>query len=241
MDHHEDKAALYIFDETVGPKNSDHTISYLTDYLCKSLPQWVQRVHIFLDNAGCTNKNFFLMAWAMELVQQGVIGFLRISFMIAGHTKFAVDQLFSRTAKAYTDSDVFTGEELAEVMSAYATVTTDDGQRVLLWRDVIPKKYSKLPGIQELHDFIIVKQHETGIAAMRARERCYGGSIHPTPMKIISGDPQDSIFPHESNNYLAKNRIRDLNSSKVKHLQQMYENFIPEHRRLRILDKYNNT
>ena len=72
------------------------------------------------------------MSWAMELVQQGVINFLQISFMVAGHTKFTVDQLFSQTAKAYNDSDVFTVEDLAGIMSAYATVVVDDGHHVLI-------------------------------------------------------------------------------------------------------------
>ena len=238
VDHCEGQATIYLFDETVGPKNTDHTVSYLTNYLQKSLPPWLKRVHIFLDNAGSTNKNYYLMAWAMEIVQQGIVDFLRISFMIAGHTKFTVDQLFSQTAKAYNESDVFTTEELAQVMSAHATIIIDDGHRVLTWRENIPSKYSKLPGIQELHDFIIVKQPDAGIAAMKVRERCYEGSIHPSPLKVTSGDPHDSIIPQESENYLALNRIRELHSSKVKNLQQMYRNFIPETRRLGILDKY---
>ena len=42
----------------------------------------------------------------MELVQQGVMDFIRVSFMVAGHTKFEPDRLFSMTAKAYASSDV---------------------------------------------------------------------------------------------------------------------------------------
>ena len=109
---------------------------------------------------------------------------------------------------------------------------------MLTWRENIPSKYSKLPGIQELHDFIIVKQPDAGIAAMKVRERCYEGSIRPSPLKVTSGDPHDSIIPQESENYLALNRIRELHYSKVKNLQQMYRNFIPETRCLGIFDKY---
>ena len=122
--------------------------------------------------------------------------------------------------------------------AAHATIIIYDGHRVLTWRENIPSKYSKLPGIQELHDFIVVKQQDTGIAAMKVRERCYEGSIQPSPLKVTSGDPHDSIIPQESENYLALNRIREFHSSKVKNLQQMYRNFISEHRRLSILDKY---
>ena len=38
------------------------------------------------------------------------------SFLIAGHTKFDVDRMFSLTAKAYNASDVFDTQELLQVM-----------------------------------------------------------------------------------------------------------------------------
>ena len=85
-------------------------------------------------------------------------------------------------------------------MSAHATVIVDDGHRVLIWRDKLPSKYSKLPGIQELHDFVIVKHPDTAIATMKVRERCYEGNTHPSPLKVISGDPHVSIIPQESEN-----------------------------------------
>ena len=49
-------SAIYIFDERCGPKNTDHTISYIYHYL-STVPSWVRRVHLYLDNAGSTNKN----------------------------------------------------------------------------------------------------------------------------------------------------------------------------------------
>ena len=73
---------------------------------------------------------------------------------------------------------------------------------------------------------------------MKVRERCYEGNIRPSPLKVISGDPCVSIIPQESENYVALNRIRALTSSKIKHLQQMYRNFIPEHKRLALLERY---
>ena len=56
------KSAVYLFDERIGPKNTDHTVSYLTHYLT-SLPDFVRRLHL-LDNASSTNKKCFTMAWA---------------------------------------------------------------------------------------------------------------------------------------------------------------------------------
>ena len=81
--------------QRISPKNTDHTVSYLTHYLA-GLPDFVRRVHLFLDNASSTNKNCFTMAWAMEMIQQGKLDFIRVSFMIPGHTKFVSDLLFSK-------------------------------------------------------------------------------------------------------------------------------------------------
>lgn len=88
------------------------------------------------------------------MIQQDHLRFLRISFLLAGHTKFSLDLLFS---KAYNRSDVFNTSELKNIVAPYSEVVVDNGALVADWRDVLSKKYSKLPGIQKLHDFIYVK------------------------------------------------------------------------------------
>ena len=111
---------------TVGPKNTDHTISYIIHFL-STLPSWIKRIHLFLDNASSTNKNLYTMGWALEMVQQRRLDFIRVSFFIAGHTKFTPDLLFSKVAKTYNSSDVFTAKELSSIASQYATVSIDEG------------------------------------------------------------------------------------------------------------------
>ena len=44
----------------------------------------------------------------MEMVNNGELEHIHISFMIAGHTKFAPDRLFSTIGCAYKTEDVFT-------------------------------------------------------------------------------------------------------------------------------------
>ena len=61
VNHAQKVSTVYLFDERVGHKKTDHTICYLTDYLAK-LPSWISRVHLFLDNTSSTNKNCYLMA-----------------------------------------------------------------------------------------------------------------------------------------------------------------------------------
>lgn len=106
VNHATNNSAVYLFDERVGPKNTDHTVSYLSHYISQ-LPDWMRRIHLFLDNTCSTNKHWYAMAWAMEMVQQGKLDFLRVSFLIAGHTKFSPDMTFAKIAKSYNRSDVF--------------------------------------------------------------------------------------------------------------------------------------
>ena len=62
VDHRNEKGHLYLFSELIGPKNTNHTFSYLLHYLKSTdkVPRWIKRVHVFLDNAGSTNKNQYM-------------------------------------------------------------------------------------------------------------------------------------------------------------------------------------
>ena len=53
---------MYLFDERFGPKNTDHTVSFLTHYWRTISQQhpWIHRLAIFLDNATSTNQNKYL-------------------------------------------------------------------------------------------------------------------------------------------------------------------------------------
>ena len=157
VDHLDDSNYVSVFDERVGPKNTDHTVSLLSHYLFHSglVPQWVKCVCIFLDNATSTNKNRYLIGWAMELVQHKLLDHLRLPFMIVGHTKFAPDRLFSRIAKSYNASDVYNIGELVAIADQYATATKEDGTRILKWRQELEKKYAELDGIRKFHDFVL--------------------------------------------------------------------------------------
>lgn len=113
----------------------------------------------------------------MELVSRGVISHVHISFMIAGHTNFAPDRLFATIGSAYKVADVFTIGELKSLSAPSATTIIESGQNVLTWRDTLGEKYSDLPGVRKLHDFLFIKAH-TGQVVMKVREQCFNGRIH---------------------------------------------------------------
>ena len=98
----------------------------------------------------------YVMAWAMETVQHGKFDVIRISFMIAGHTKFSVDQLFSRVAQSYNRSDVFTTAELGNIAEPYCSMKIDTGGIVKQWRSLLTK-YTNMPGIRSFHKFVFAR------------------------------------------------------------------------------------
>lgn len=224
VNHREEEGFVYMFSELIGPKNTDHTFSYLLHYLKSSgkVPEWVKRVQIFMDNAGSTNKNKYLMAASLEVVQQGVLNFFRVSFMVAGHTKFAPDQMFAQIARTYYSSDIFNEKELNEVVSRHATVIMDTGRIVRSWREIVSEKYTNLPGIRDLHDFLAL--HNPGCSAiMKVRETCYSGTLADTPMKII--DESQIALPTVNHSYYALKRVKELSERKKRlaaNVQQLY-------------------
>ena len=78
VDHCNETKYIPVFDERIDPKNTDHTISLLLYYIRYSglVPHWVKRVSIFMDNAASTNKNRYLIGWALELVQHGIFNLM---------------------------------------------------------------------------------------------------------------------------------------------------------------------
>ena len=150
---------------------------------------------------------------------------------MAGHTKVSPDLLFSQIAKSYNQSDVFTTEELGEIIQRYATVTIDDGSLVCDWREPLSKKYSKFPGIRSQHDFVFAKSILSGQVISRTRPYCYTGSFTNATIRVLAGkDPEDDAIPGDEQTYHHMNKTRNISGSKRNNLVQMYRQFIPRER-----------
>ena len=167
-----------------------------------------------------------MIAWALEMVQHGKLDFLRVSFLIAGHTKFSPDLSFAKIAKDYNQSDVFNTEELKDVIALHADVVVDQGEIVCDWRTNLAK-YSKLPGIRTLHDFVIAKNSVTGSIVCKTRRLCCKGNFDNATMHVLAGHHIENVIPNAADNYFSKNKLRQLSDMKLTHLCQMSTSFIP--------------
>ena len=169
-----------------------------------------------------------MMAATLEVLQQNILDYFRISFMVVGHTKFAPDLLFSSTARDFYGSYVFNERELVAVMEQHASVVFDSGRIVRAWRETVMKKDSSLPGIRGLHDFLGLR-NRGGDAVMKVRDKCYTGTLKATPMKIATGmSASDRALPGVGQSYFALGMVKQLSESKQSHLNQICANFIPQ-------------
>lgn len=226
VDHRDESKYVAIFDEQVGPKNSDHTVSILRHYIRNSgrVPNWIRRVCIFLDNATSTNKNRYVIGWAMELVQQKELDYIRIAFLITGHTKFAPDRVFASIGNSYIHSDVFNIEDLVSVASSFCTAMEEKGETILHWREKLDEKYTELHGIRQYHDFVVNRNAE-GNAQLQVRERCDSGTFKLGSLKVRRDySPQTVSVPQPSSNYLISKR--PLSAEKLSDMNTMYSRFI---------------
>lgn len=119
----------------------------------------------------------------MEMVHQRYLDHLHISFLIAGHTKFAPDRLFSTIGSAYKCEDVFSIQGLQHICEQGGTTHIEDGSKVYMWREPLGGKYSNLPGVRKLHDFLVVCSHD-GRVVMKVRERIYTGAWSDSSLRL---------------------------------------------------------
>ena len=234
IDHREEQGVVYLFDERIGPKNTDHTVSFLSHYVetVSACHPWIKRLALFLDNATSTNKNKFMFAWAMELVSTGTINHIHISFMLAGHTKFAPDRLFATIGSAYKSSDIFTISELQALCAQTAQTIIENGEKVLAWRESLGEKYSDLPGVRKLHDFLIVRAHN-GQVVMKVREKCFTGEWRASPLKVVN-----PLAPGKPTVTYKDAHTHNIKQDKLAHMLTMFNRFIPPGRRPDYLPPY---
>ena len=122
--------------------------------------------------------------------------------------------------QSYNTSDAFTTAGLKETISQYADVIVDYGEIVFDWRSSMTK-YSKLPVIRNLHDFIFTK--------------------NPTMDKVIAKVRRTAVLEHLRMHpfmlSVVEMLLKMLSDSKLKNLDQMFKNFIPNNRWLPFLNK----
>ena len=111
-------------------------------------------------------------------------------------------------------------------------MTIDDGEKVRPWRASLDK-YSTLPGIRNLHDFVFARNPGCNVR-MKARRLCYKGLIQDSDFRVKRGHSlEESAIPTET--YKSTGQIRQITDTKLGHIRQMCDSFIPSERHMNIL------
>ena len=78
----------------------------------------------------------------------------------------------------------------------------------------------------------------TSVVLAKVRKLCYAGPFEQSPSHVLRGrDVKESVIPDlESNNYCVLGLTRTLTETKLKHLKQMYRDFISSNRHPTFLD-----
>ena len=140
-----------------------------------------------------------------------------------------------RLQKNYNRNDIFNTKELKGIIGLHADVVIDHGEIVSDWRTKLTK-YSKLPGIRSLHDFVFAKNPISDSILCKTRQLCYRGGFENGTIYLSPGrDAHENVIPDATESYSCKNKVRWLSDMKLTHLRQMSTSFIPNDHRFPFL------
>jgi len=206
-----------------GAKSSDHLLSYLL-LILNQLPIGCRRLQLCGDNAA-TIKSRYLLAWAMETVQSGVLDDIILTFMLPGHTKFAPDRLFSRLSAAFRPNDLFEIRDITRLAKPFATDTREvTVEELRSWRDAIDTKYGDVKGVRALRWFRV---HRTvqGDAVLDVSASAASSAVsNAVRREFVKLSQKGAIVTP------ARKSARGLDRKKLADLLLMYDRFIPNER-----------
>lgn len=230
VDHTLFKNAVYVFDERVaGSKKADTTISLIDHYIHQNLPPWARHICLFMDN-GATNKNQFIIQWAMELVARREYDSIRMCFFVPGHGKSDADRLFARISHAFAINDVFVTDHLLKLIQntigTNGTCIYADNRDIVNWKNLLSMKYTPLKDIKSHRDFLI-KHNNKGKVVVYFKECCYAGDyIQKNLLKDNENVVIDLKEESKKYTYEIKGMSPAISKEKEKDLIKMYDKFI---------------
>lgn len=230
VDHTLARNTVYVSDERAGgAKNADITISLIDHYLNHCIPSWARHVCLFMDN-GATNKNQFMIQWAMELVERNDYDSIRICFFVPGHGKSDADRLFSRISRTFNCNDVFVTDHLVsliqDTIGETGTCIQADNRDLVDWKHLLATKYLPFKDIKSYRDFWIVR-NDNGKIGVNYKESCYAGEYAFKDLKKrIVTKPMDLKEDLGNFTYRVKGLSPDLSPEKIRDLAKMYDRFI---------------
>lgn len=156
------KQVNYLIDESQSSgKGANVVISYLHDYL-ENFGLGETDLHLHADNCAGQNKNNSMMQYLLWRCMTKRHETIRLSFLIAGHTKFSPDCGFGlikrkfRRTKIDCLRDIQRVVDLSSEMNISRLVGSERGNTEVVtydWTNFLSQYYRKLKKIKQFHHF----------------------------------------------------------------------------------------
>ncbi|XP_065680363.1 uncharacterized protein LOC136094417 [Hydra vulgaris] len=111
------KGICYLWDESEGKRGANEINTALLDYM-KSLPVSVKRVTSFSDTCSGQNRNQFIVATMMYIVQTTHLECIDMKYMDSGHSYLEVDSMHSTIECSKSHQKIYTTREYEVLIAA---------------------------------------------------------------------------------------------------------------------------
>jgi hypothetical protein len=158
----------YLIDEADFLEKNANTVISLLDHFFEHHGVGETFAYLTADNCVGQNKNNALIQYLMYRVLMGLHTNIELSFLVVGHTKFSPDGYFGLIRHKYRRSNVYTYEQLAEVVEESSPnghnlcqVYADNHEPAIIyrnWSDWLAQYFNVIPNITSYHHFLISKQ-----------------------------------------------------------------------------------
>ncbi|ETL50720.1 hypothetical protein L916_00072 [Phytophthora nicotianae] len=175
--------------ESVAGKGTDEVNSMLYHFIQRIvLANDHRKLSIYADNCCGQNKNNFVIKMLLASAQTGELDVVELKFFVKGHTKNAVDRGFSLMRKKFAKEDVWTADQLLEVindsLSSSALVhIPKENTTMKLFRTPVTEVYKDLKGVQRYQIFTMCEKKPgvTNAAKVRRLLAAYLEPLQPPP------------------------------------------------------------
>ena len=153
----------FVIDESWGFGKGANAVVSLIHFFFANYGMGESVVHLHADNCCGQNKNNTMLHYLLWRVLTGRHQKITLSFLLAGHTKFAPDWGFGLVKRQYRRSVVNCLEDICEVVNRsapsvnlsqlYASQAGDIIVPVFDWTSYLSSFFKKLPGLLKYHHF----------------------------------------------------------------------------------------
>ncbi|KAG3017746.1 hypothetical protein PC120_g10854 [Phytophthora cactorum] len=163
----------YVYDESVAGKGTDEVNSMLYHFVHQIvIPNGHRKLTIYADNCGGQNKNKFVIKMLLALAQTGKLETVDLKCFVKGHTKNAVDRGFGHIRKRFAKEDVWTTDQLLEVIKESSVSSAlvhipKDNPVMKVFRNIVKEAYKDLLNVQR-YQLFQMKKANPGVVSCRA-------------------------------------------------------------------------